>query len=247
MYKIGIDVGSTFTKYCVMNDDNVIEKLFTERTPVRQLDYFRNKLAELKAEYPDSEFYSCGYGRNNISSDSNTNELITLAKGSNYVNPEAGVVLDIGGQDTKIISHYKGNLKTFFINEKCAAGSGMFLLNVCKLLETDLKNIDLSDGCKPSVTLSSVCAVFAQSEIVKLISENVHPDEIIKATIWQIFTQSKVLLNKVPESGFFLSGGLTLIPGIEKYASLVSGQECTVIPYGSYLSAIGCAIMCGSG
>lgn len=243
MFRIGIDIGSTFAKYCIMDQNRKIQNLFTEKTPVRQREYFDRKLKELNAQYPLSSVFTCGYGRNNIFSDKQVNELIALAKGCGFLCPESRTVLDIGGQDTKLICCENGKLNSFFINDKCAAGSGMFLQNICGLLEIDFENIDLTNADKPSVVLSSVCAVFAQSEIVKLIAGNVSPDEIIKATVWQILVQSKTLLNKVSVSELFLSGGFTRIKGIGNYASKVFERKCTVIPDGAYLAASGCALM----
>lgn len=245
MFRIGIDIGSTYAKYCIMNEDNSIECLFTEKTPVRQLEYFKTKLKELNTQYPSQAIFTCGYGRNNVFSDKQVNELIALAKGCELLCPESRVILDIGGQDTKLICQENGKLNRFFVNDKCAAGSGMFLLNVCNLLEIDLESIDLTNANKPSVMLSSVCAVFAQSEIVRLIAENVSSEEIVRATIWQILVQSKSLLSKVSASELFLSGGFTRIKGIGRYASDVFGRKCTVIPKGAYLSAAGCALMAG--
>ena len=197
MFRIGIDIGSTYAKYCVMNADCSIDSLFTEKTPVRQAEYFEKKIKELSVRYPSASVVTCGYGRNNVFSDRQLNELIALAKGCGFLYPEGCTVLDIGGQDTKLISCENGKLNNFFVNDKCAAGSGMFLQNVCSLLETDLEDIDLTNESKPSVMLSSVCAVFAQSEIVRLIAGNVSSEEIIKATVWQILVQSKSLLKKV--------------------------------------------------
>lgn len=241
---IGIDVGSTFTKYCIMNEDGRIVRLFSEKSPIRQESYFREKLPELKNEYPSSGICTCGYGRNNIFSDSNVNELIALAQGCGHICPEAACVLDIGGQDTKLICQAEGRLTKFFVNDKCAAGSGMFLIDVCSLLETDISCIDLTSARKPDVLLSSVCAVFARSEIVRLISENVYPEEIIKAAVWQILVKSKPLLGKVIlSSPLLLSGGLSEIPGFAEFASLALERKCFVIPEGKYLSAVGCSII----
>lgn len=244
MFRIGIDIGSTFTKYCIMNDKNSVEMLFTEKTPVRQTEYFGEKIKNLKENYPISKLCTCGYGRNNIISDRNVNELIALAQGCHYSCPDIDSVLDIGGQDTKLICQKEGKLNKFFVNDKCAAGSGMFLLDVCNLLEIDINSIDLSNSVKPYVTLSSVCAVFARSEIVKLISENVPPYEIINAAIWQILLKSKPLLGKIPSSPHLLiSGGLSHLLGIKEFASLALERECVVLSCSSYLSAIGCSII----
>ena len=99
MYSVGVDIGSTYTKYCVMNGGK-IEKLFCEKTPVRQKEYFENKERELLLQYPGAKIVSCGYGRGNISSLRRINELTALARGVGFICPKCELVLDIGGQDT---------------------------------------------------------------------------------------------------------------------------------------------------
>lgn len=242
MFKIGIDVGSTYTKYCVMDNDEII-LLNTEKTSIRQREYFYNKILEIKEVYPNCAVISCGYGKKNVGSLKSVNELIALAKGANYISPDLDVVLDIGGQDTKIIRQEKGVLKEFFINDKCAAGSGMFLGNTCNMLEKDFMNIELVMPEDISVNLSSVCAVFAQSEIVELISNNEDENIIISAVIKQIFQQAKKLFSKINCDTIMLSGGLTNIYNIDSFATEVLQKRCIVTDKASYLSAIGCALL----
>lgn len=107
MYRIGIDVGSTYTKYCVIDDGEIVT-LFSEKTPIRQRVYFEGKVKELYDLYPDPEIISCGYGKANVDGIHNINELTALAKGAFFSTGENGIVLDIGGQDTKIIVQEKG-------------------------------------------------------------------------------------------------------------------------------------------
>ena len=213
MHKIGIDIGSTYTKYCIMNEKNDITKLFSEKTPIRQKEYFEAKLDELTESYPSSNIVSCGYGKKNIQALKNINELTALALGGHFLVPDSDIILDIGGQDTKIIRQENGRLKEFFINGKCAAGSGMFLANVLRMLEKDFSEIDLTGIDTTPLKLSSVCAVFASSEIVTLLADNVDEDDIVRGVIWHILIQAKLLLKKVKRSKILLSGGFTKIPG----------------------------------
>ena len=243
MYSVGVDIGSTYTKYCVMNGGK-IEKLFCEKTPLRQKEYFENNARELRSEYPNASIVSCGYGRGNISSLKRINELTALARGVGYVCPEHELVLDIGGQDTKIIRQKNGQLKEFFVNDKCAAGSGIFLANVLNMLGEDFDSIDLTGAKEPEIRLSSVCAVFAQREIVEIIAKS-SPEsaEIITSVIWQILKKSEPLLDKVEGDEILLSGGLSEINGIESLASLALGKKVATVPDGRFLSAIGAAII----
>ena len=243
MYSVGVDIGSTYTKYCVMNGGK-IERLFCEKTPIRQKEYFENKASELLSEYPNASIVSCGYGRGNISSVKRINELTALARGVGYIYPECELVLDIGGQDTKIIRQKNGQLKEFFVNDKCAAGSGIFLSNVLNMLGEDFDAIDLTGAKEPEIHLSSVCAVFAQSEIVEIIAKS-SPEsaEIINLVVWQILKKSAPLLDKVEGDEILLSGGLSEIKGIESFASLALGKKVAIVPDGRFLSAIGAAII----
>ena len=242
MHKIGIDVGSTYTKYCVLNEADEYLELYSEKTPIRQREYFEAKIDELYIRYPDASVITCGYGRKNIASAKNISELTALAIGCHHLCRGAEIVLDIGGQDTKIICQEDGKLKEFFINDKCAAGSGMFLESACKLLEIDFRSLDLTNALIPEIRLSSVCAVFAQSEIVELIADNTPPDKIINAVIWNIFIKSQALLSKVKRSDILLSGGLASIPGIERYAGMALETNCITVKESAFMSAIGCAV-----
>lgn len=243
---IGIDVGSTYTKYCIMDDDNNIASLWSEKTPVRQKEYFDSKISDITREYPGARIVSCGYGRKNIQAVKNINELTALALGSNFSAPGYETILDIGGQDTKIICHKNGALREFFVNDRCAAGSGMFLANICNMLGMDFHAIDLSVDCRTEIMLSSVCAVFAQTEIVDLVSRNIPTEEIVQAVIKQILIQAKNLLRKVSSTKVLLSGGLSQINGIDSYATEVLGIPCAVCGDGAFLSAIGCAVCAGN-
>lgn len=242
MYRIGVDVGSTFTKYCVMKDGE-ISALFDEKTPVRQRAYFEEKVRELKQVYQKAEIISCGYGKANVNGMRNINELTALAKGAFFCTRGKEAILDIGGQDTKIVTHEQGKLKEFFVNDKCAAGSGMFLINVMDMLNIKFDDIDLSRMLDIPISLSSTCAVFAQSEIVELIANNKTEEEILAAVMAQILIKTKPLIGKIQEKEILLSGGLSQINGMKDFTSKILGIDCFVDNHnGKFYSAIGCAI-----
>lgn len=241
MYRIGIDVGSSYTKYCVMENHHIVS-LFMEKTPIRQKEYFEEKLYSLDKDYPDAEIISCGYGKKNVANLKEINELTALARGSYFATGKDGIVLDVGGQDTKIIVQKEGCLREFFMNDKCAAGSGMFLTNSLDMIGMKFQDIDLMNISNSTIKLSSTCAVFAQSEIVELIADNRTEKEILQAVIWQIFVKAKPLLDKVESNPVLISGGLSQIEGIAPFAEMVLGRECYKIRGGVYLAAIGCVV-----
>lgn len=241
MYSIGIDVGSTYTKYCVMSDGKIVS-LFMEKTPVRQKEYFDQKINDLLNNYPKADIVSCGYGKSNVNNINSVNELTALARGVYHVTHMDAVVLDIGGQDTKVISQEMGKLKEFFINDKCAAGSGVFLTNTLNMLGMSFEDIHIGDIYDSPISLLSTCAVFAQSEMVELIADNRTEEEIIRAVLRQIFVKAKPLLSKVEHGSVMLSGGLSQIERIKPFAENVLETDIIVMESGAYYSSIGCAI-----
>lgn len=241
MYTIGIDIGSTYTKYCIFNVESEECELYSEPTPVRQRDFFVEKIDGLRKKYGDCPVVSCGYGRKNVASDCVVSELIALAAGGAFCCDETDTILDVGGQDTKIICRDGQRVKQFFINEKCAAGCGMFLKNVLGMLGIPFESIDLKELEQPAIRLSSVCAVFAQSEIVELIADGNREKEIAYAVIVHILTRAKALIGKVYCEKIALSGGLTLIPGIGALAERIFKKRVIIPRDGAYMSAIGCA------
>lgn len=245
MMWIGIDVGSTYTKYCVMGPGGAggTPELFRERTPVRQREYFADRIKGLRETYGEIRIVTCGYGRRNPERSGTVTELTALAAGAEYQCPGSRAVLDIGGQDTKLVLQERGKLKGFFINEKCAAGSGLFLGNVLGMLQVRFGEIDLGRPCMPEVKLSSVCAVFAQSEIVELTAAGVPAMAVVHGVVRQILVQAKALLGKAECGEILLSGGLTAIPGIGSCAEKILGRKVLVPENGAYLSAIGCALL----
>lgn len=245
MYSIGVDVGSTYTKYCVLDDHGAMVELFSEKTPIRPKMHFALQIPKLYHKYGDCRIVSCGYGRRNLTFDRTVNELTALAAGVEFQCPGAGMVLDIGGQDTKIICQKDGRLQEFFVNDKCAAGCGMFLLNVLHMLDLGLEEVELSLAPEePELHLSSKCAVFAQSEIVELMAADIPAMAIVRAVLWHIFIQAKGLLRKAEATSVVLSGGLTHIQGVGRLAKELLGIEVIIPENGAYLSALGCAVLC---
>lgn len=241
MIKIGIDVGSTYTKFCIMDHKYKIISLFSEKTPINQIAYFEEKVERMREVYPGSSIVSCGYGRENIRYGKIVNELIALAKGAEFLMPKCNYILDIGGQDTKAIYQENGHIKKFFMNDVCAAGSGQFLLNVTNQLGLRIDEIMLIDF-EQKYRLSTTCAVFAQGEIVKMIADNVSEKDILSAVIMQIINQTKNLIGKLGGDNIYLTGGFVNIPGIEQLVGKTLGISCKAIDNGNYAAAIGCAL-----
>jgi predicted CoA-substrate-specific enzyme activase len=173
------------------------------------------------------------------------NEITALARGLNLVTPEARLILDVGGQDSKALAiDENGRVLDFMLNDKCAAGAGAFIDSLCRSFELDHQDFDALAGRGRPVPLSSMCAVFAQTELVAQIAQGVSRADLaagllaslaarLKAQCGRIFTQNPVAL----------TGGLSRLPVFADYLAKSLGLPVIVPPQAPYLAALGAALM----
>lgn len=242
---LGIDVGSTYTKYAVLDNNKSILETKKIKTPSNQKEYFSSLLKNLNEKYNIESVISCGYGRNNVNGAGKVSELITLAKGVDAIDKNVHTVIDIGGQDSKVITTDKGKVIDFAINDKCAAGAGTYLKMALDRL--DIKYEDLNyilNDFQNVIPMTTVCAVYAQTEIVARMAKGESREEIIKSAIDFILRQVKVLVLRMDiKDNVILSGGLSNCSNISKRLSKHLNRNVTNVKYSEYLSAIGCAVI----
>jgi predicted CoA-substrate-specific enzyme activase len=186
MITAGVDIGSLTAKAVILKDNNIAGymvmpagsdvRAVSERVLVKALDNAGLKLEELAA------VVATGYGRAKVPlAGKSITEITCDAIGTHYLFPEAGMVIDIGGQDSKVISlDSSGRVIDFVMNDKCAAGTGRFLEVMSRALEIDLEQLGpVSLKHRKTVVLSSMCTVFAESEVVSLIAEGYAREDIL--------------------------------------------------------------------
>ncbi|MBS4536164.1 2-hydroxyglutaryl-CoA dehydratase [Clostridium sp. D2Q-14] len=202
MYSIGIDTGSVATKG-VLFDGNIVDNVIlpTGWSPKNASKEVFNKLLERNniSEVDIKRIIGTGYGRISMDfADKAITEITCHAKGAYYLNSNIRTILDIGGQDSKVISlDEKGNIIDFVMNDKCAAGTGKFLEVTLNNLGIDVNEIDdLVKDNKP-MDISSMCTVFAESEIVSLLAKGGNKGEIASGILYSIAKKSSSLLNRV--------------------------------------------------
>ncbi|MCR4290508.1 MAG: acyl-CoA dehydratase activase [Candidatus Scalindua sp.] len=189
MLTLGIDIGSLSTDAVLINEKREIvayEVIATGASSKKACDkIFKHILDATKLEARDLDYVvATGYGRIKVPF---ANEVVTEitchAKGANYFFPDARTVIDIGGQDSKAIKlDAKGNVLDFSMNDKCAAGTGRFLEVMARTLEIELDEMgELSLTGKDNVSISSLCTVFAESEVVSLIGADHKTPDICRA------------------------------------------------------------------
>lgn len=223
MYVLGIDSGSTSTNAVIMNEKRDMIAFAVVRTGAKSGDSANRVLQEVldKAglEQKDLDLIvSTGYGRVSIPfADENVTEISCHGKGAHYFNPDVRTILDIGGQDSKAIQlNEKGEVTDFVMNDKCAAGTGRFLEMMARTLEIDITELGpISLEWTEDIDISSMCSVFAESEVISLIAQNKEKCDIAHGIHKAIAGKACSLLKRVGlNETFMMTGGVAKNPGV---------------------------------
>jgi (R)-2-hydroxyacyl-CoA dehydratese activating ATPase len=188
-----------------------------------------------------------GYGRISIDfAKKRVTEITCHARGIHHLRPDIRTLIDIGGQDSKAMRvTAKGRVADFIMNDKCAAGTGRFLEVMARALEVELSQLaSLSEGATASVSISSMCTVFAESEVVSLIAAQ-HPREnIIRGLHDAIALRTVGMLKRIGmEEPVAMSGGVAKNAGV--VASLQEKLACSIYvpPEPQIVGALGAALI----
>ena len=246
MYQVGIDIGSSAAKAVVMNEGEVVRTLllntgFNSRKTAEEIyETFKNEgITKENARY-----VATGYGRISVPyADDVITEITCHGKGAAFLFHEDGTVIDIGGQDTKGISLKKGRVMKFIMNDKCSAGTGKFLevmTNRLGLTQNELS--ELARKGNP-ITISSMCTVFAESEVISLIGKGTPREDIAYGVIESVVTKVVQLISQVPAELYFLTGGLCEDEYIIERLVKALGAPVSSAPLARYAGAVGAALM----
>lgn len=174
-------------------------------------------------------------------------EITCIAKGVNYLFPDARTIIDIGGQDTKAIRvDEKGRVAEFEMNDKCAAGTGRFLEVMAKALSVDLDKIgEISLNHRKDLTISSICTVFAESEVISLVSEGEELEDILYGIHRAIADRTVGLISRMGgvEPRVVMAGGVAKNIGVVRALEKVLDTEIAVYSEPQIIGALGAAIL----
>ncbi|HOB86695.1 MAG TPA: acyl-CoA dehydratase activase, partial [Bacillota bacterium] len=190
---------------------------------------------------------STGYGRRMLDvADRIITEITCHARGAVHMVPGVRMVIDIGGQDSKVIRlNERGEVQDFAMNDKCAAGTGRFLEVMAHALEVDLSEMaSISERASRSAPISSMCTVFAESEVVSLIAQGVPREEIISGLHEAIAGRTAGMVFRVGlEKEVMMTGGVAKNRGVVK--SLEKKLQCKIIvpPEPQIIGALGAALL----
>ncbi|WP_250160140.1 acyl-CoA dehydratase activase [Caloranaerobacter azorensis] len=241
---LGIDLGSREVKVALMEDEE-ITNMFKVSTMSFYRDYcsFDGKivvdLQKLNVEDVDIAI-STGYGRNNtdLKKFEPINEIKAHVYGAIY---QSGlkdfILLDIGGQDVKVVKVEKGIISDLELNDKCAASCGRYLENMANVLEVPLD--ELFKYYKNPVKLNSTCAVFSESELIGKIAEGVNIESLCSGVNFSLYRRLKPLLTRFKGRKLVLSGGVARNSALIKYLS-ADYDEVIPLDYPQFNGAIGC-------
>lgn len=251
VYVLGIDSGSTSTNAVIMDQNKKIIAYDVIRTGAKSIEsaqkILENILTKANLKKEDlSLIVSTGYGRVSITyADESLTEISCHGKGAHYFNPKIRTILDIGGQDSKAISlNEKGDVKDFVMNDKCAAGTGRFLEMMAKTLDIPISELGpLSLNWSENIQITSMCSVFAESEVISLIANNKEKCDIIHGIHNSIASKSYSLLKRVGlEKEFMMTGGVAKNLGVVKAVEDKIGSKLYICEEPEIVGATGAAL-----
>lgn len=250
----GIDVGSTYTKAVVLDEHDVILSHVLNNTGFKLAEVSRQVYQSALesaglAESDISYVVATGFGRHMVSfSDAQVTDLTASARGATFFFPKTRTILDIGGQTMKATRiDESARVKSFRLNDKCAAGTGAFLEKTARYMGYGTMEIGpLVATSKQQVTISGVCAVFAESEVINQLSVGSAPADIMHGAVASLVDRSVQLLKRVQmEPEFTLIGGILRFETMARVVREHLKTDVNVPPENlvQFVGALGAAIL----
>jgi predicted CoA-substrate-specific enzyme activase len=248
----GVDVGSLSAEAVLMNESSGIlayKIIVVKPNPVTSATLVMDSVLEQQGlAYDDISFcVSTGYGRERLPfANHNISEISCHGKGAHWVDPSIRTIIDVGGQDCKVIRiDSDGHLKDFVMNDKCAAGTGRFLEGIAKTLEVDINDLgDLSLGGTDPVHVSSICTVFTQFDVLCLLAEGRKQGDIGLGVAEALASRVMRLVNRVGiEETLCITGGVAKNKAVVKSLEKVTGHKIIEMAVDSQIiGALGAAL-----
>jgi predicted CoA-substrate-specific enzyme activase len=249
MYYAGIDVGASTTKAIILNLKAEVLGYSVKNSGAdfeeASEKALKKAMSNINGISPDTCFIvSTGYGRRNVPVANTTKtEISCHAKGSFFHFPHAHTLIDIGGQDSKIIKIDKSGKRTGFkMNRKCAAGTGAFLEEMANRLRIKLEKLNqLAEAAHNDIEIGSYCTVFSATEILTKIRENVPVEDIVKGVFTSVIKRA---MEMDPLDGnIVMSGGVVAFnPYFVKMFEKRVGKDIFIPPLPQLTGAFGAAL-----
>ena len=248
-YNIGIDIGSTCAKTIVLDENKNILHCMLQPTgwsSVETAQMIREKLTELGIDWDQAAVVATGYGRISVPyADKCVTEITCHGRGACHIfGSDNLTVIDIGGQDTKLICVEDGMVKDFIMNDKCSAGTGRFLEIMSNTLAVKPEELCRLASMGGGVTISSMCTVFAESEVISLIGRGEQKENIAFGVVDSIATKVSTQAGRLDlkNSKVCLTGGLCEFDYLKQCLEKKLGVAVSACPDARYAGAIGAAL-----
>lgn len=248
----GVDSGSTSTNAVLLDAQKKICAYSVVPTGARASESAQRALSEAlkkagKKQEDIVRTVATGYGRFHIQTgDQGVTEITCHAKGAFFLDPRVRTVIDIGGQDSKVIRlDETGRVTDFVMNDKCAAGTGRFLDMMARTLEMDVSRMgEIDRGWQESITISSMCTVFAESEVVSLIAQNKRTANIVHGLHQSVASKIGTLLARTKAQGaYMMTGGVAKNEGVRRAIEEKTGEPLILPEEPQICGALGAALL----
>ncbi len=245
MRTAGIDIGSRTIKLVVVEGGEIFARFLADTThdPLEQCK-------RLMAQTSFDRILATGYGRHFFETQFDVptvTEIKAFARGAKTLFPTCRTIVDIGGQDTKVIAlDERGNVSKFEMNDRCAAGTGMFLEVIAKTLGYELEEFGREAlKADDDIQINSMCTVFAQSEVTSLLAKRQKREDIARGVHMAILSRTLSLLKRVSTTpDIVFAGGVAKNPCLKYLLGDALGCEVKVPEDPQMVGAYGAAIMC---
>ncbi len=249
MYYAGIDIGSTAAKAVLMDSDkkNILaHKLMPSGWNSKETaNEILNWLNSFNYSRDEIKITATGYGRVAVPYADNTlTEITCHGKGAVFLAGNNLTVIDIGGQDTKVILIREGRVIDFVMNDKCSAGTGKFLEVMANRMGVTLQEFFSLAETGKDIKISSMCTVFAESEIVSLMGLGTPREDIACGAVGSVAAKVSTLVGRKNSTGkYYLTGGFCETPMLIRKLSEILGSEVSSNPEARFAGAIGAALL----
>ncbi len=250
MITLGIDAGSATTKAALMKDGRMAASRIVSagfdfsKTASEICHAVLSESGESKAD----RIVATGYGRRSIPfADNAVSEITAQAEGVHFLYQEVKGIIDIGGQDSKVILVEGGKVADFQMNDKCAAGTGRFLEHTARALEVSVEDLGrLAMASKSPASISSMCTVFAESEVISLRAQGFSKEDIAAGLVESIARRVAAMARPMGlKEHVALVGGVAKNPAIRAALERELGHKLYVPPEPQITAALGAALIAG--
>lgn len=248
---VGIDIGSLTVEVVILEDHRVLHYQIAStgsnsRASAEKLLIESLRIAGINRE-DITYIVATGYGRIGFTAANNRiTEITCHGKGAHFIDPAVRMVIDIGGQDSKVIRlNEAGRVLDFAMNDKCAAGTGRFLEVMSQTLEVKIDELSaLSEQAVSTVPISSTCTVFAESEVVSLIAQGLPREDIARSLHLSIADRTAGLVNRVGlQEPVMFTGGVAKNRAVASALSEKLKVRLIVPPEPQIVGALGAALL----